>query len=312
MKYIAPFAVLFLPVVFGYYTVLQESYTPDNFFSKFNFYTGADPTNGFVQYIDQSSAESQGIIRTDYSSVYIGVDFVNTAPSGRQSVRLESTARFQHGLFLLDVSHMPGGICGTWPAFWTYGDDWPNNGEIDIIEGVNLNTQNSISLHSSDSCTVGATSQSGTANTLNCYAYATGQSTNAGCGTTDTRTSSYGTGFNDVGGGLYAMEWNSSFIKSWFFPRGTIPADALSGNPAPENWGTPVAWFQGSCDIDSHFNSHKIVFDTTFCGDWAGNVWSTSGCSSNTYSSCNDFVANNPTAFAGAYWTVNSLNVWSS
>lgn len=63
----------------------------------------------------------------------------------------------------------------------------------------------------------------------------------------------------------------------WFFPRNAIPADALSGNPEPLKWGTPVANFQGGCDIDSHFKNHKIIFDVTFCGDWAGNVWSGSG-----------------------------------
>ena len=98
------------------YTVLQESYTPSNFFSKFDFYTGPDPTRGFVRFVDQPEANFTGLIRRSRRDIYIGVDYTNYAPSGRSSVRLESKARFQRGLFLLDVSHMPGGICGTWPA----------------------------------------------------------------------------------------------------------------------------------------------------------------------------------------------------
>jgi hypothetical protein len=27
---------------------------------------------------------------------------------------------------------MPVG-CGTWPAFWMFGPDWPNGGEIDTL-----------------------------------------------------------------------------------------------------------------------------------------------------------------------------------
>lgn len=76
---------------------------------------GADPTNGFVKFIDQASAQSQGIIKTNANDVYVGVDFKNAAPNGRQSVRLESKTRFQRGLFILDLAHMPTG-CGTWPA----------------------------------------------------------------------------------------------------------------------------------------------------------------------------------------------------
>lgn len=46
----------------------------------------------------------------------MGVDYKNAAPGGRQSVRITSNASYKHGLIILDLAHMPGGICGTWPA----------------------------------------------------------------------------------------------------------------------------------------------------------------------------------------------------
>ena len=33
------------------YTQLAACYTPDNFFDNFNFFTGKDPTKGFVEYV---------------------------------------------------------------------------------------------------------------------------------------------------------------------------------------------------------------------------------------------------------------------
>ncbi len=83
---------------------------------------------------------------------------------GRKSVRITSKASFTHGLIISDIGHMPGGICGTWPARtyptrvnlcmcaydiidWTLGPNWPSNGEIDIIEGVNNAATNLMSLH---------------------------------------------------------------------------------------------------------------------------------------------------------------------
>lgn len=35
---------------------------------------------------------------------------------GRKSVRITSQKSWTHALFISDIVHMPGGICGTWPA----------------------------------------------------------------------------------------------------------------------------------------------------------------------------------------------------
>lgn len=52
------------------------------------------------------------------------------------------------------------------------------------------------------------------------------------------------------------------------------------------------------------------VFDTTFCGDWAGNVWSGDAVCRSQAPSCQSFVQNNPSAFTEAYWLVNSLKFY--
>lgn len=48
----------------------------------------------------------------------MGVDFQNVAPNGRASVRVSSKKSYDRVLVLADVEHMPGGICGTWPALY--------------------------------------------------------------------------------------------------------------------------------------------------------------------------------------------------
>ena len=97
--------------------VLQDDYgTSDAFFDKFTFFTDTDPTHGFVKYVDRGTAQNAGLVSADGRSVYMGVDFKNQASGGRQSVRISSNKSYNHGLFILDLQHMPGGICGTWPA----------------------------------------------------------------------------------------------------------------------------------------------------------------------------------------------------
>lgn len=142
-----------------------------------------------------------------------------------------------------------------------------------------------------------AGTQSGTSNDLNCDG---SQNGNTGCSIDSTNTASYGTGFNNNGGGVYATEWTSSYIRHWFFPRNAIPSDITSGTPNPSGWGTPQSSFQGGsgCNIDTHFMNQNLVFDTTFCGDWAGNVWGGDSVCAGLASSCVNYVAGNPSAFA--------------
>ncbi len=241
---------------------------------------------------------------------YIGVDYTNTyvssgyPNSGRPSVRISTEKVWTHGLFIGDFAHAPGGICGTWPAFWTLGPNWPYTGEIDIMEGVNLLTQNAMSLHTSVNFTItaDATTQTGSLGGTNCAFYPP-DGNGVGCGVIDQRTTSYGSGFNAIGGGVYAMQWTSDFIKVWFFPRSAIPADITNKVPNPSSWGLPAADLVGPGDnIDLHFIDHAIVFDNTFCGSYAGVVWDnvegTQSCANFTgYSTCTDYVANVPSAF---------------
>lgn len=129
--------------------------------------------------------------------------------------------------------------CGVWPAFWTANlTNWPNGGEIDILEGVNTQTNNHFAFHTSNGCTVSGQSQSGSLDTSNCYVNAAGQSSNAGCGGSAATSKGYGNGMNAIGGGIYAMDWRKEGIRIWFFPKGSYPADIVAGKPAISGWGT--------------------------------------------------------------------------
>ncbi|KFY25205.1 hypothetical protein V491_01874 [Pseudogymnoascus sp. VKM F-3775] len=287
---------------------LKDTYDSSNFFNSFSFFTGSDPTHGFVNYLSKSAATTANIISTANSQVKLHVDHTNVAPSGRASVRLTSGKQYNHGLFIADIAHMPGGACGSWPAYWLFGPNWPASGEIDIIEGVNLQTTDSMTLHTSAGCVVDNQGSLPGTTTLetNCNA----NSGFNGCSVSTSDSRNYGTGFNNIGGGVYAMQWESSGVYIWFFPRGSVPADINSGAPKTQNWGLPVVAFNGGngCNIDQHFKNMNIVFDTTFCGDWAGSVWGQGACAS--LGSCESFVANNPRAFLESYWLINSVKVY--
>lgn len=166
-----------------------------------------------------------------------------------------------------------------------------------------------MTLHTGPDCSVSNTgSFSGKMTSTTC---ASSGSDNTGCQIAASDSASYGTGFNDGQGGVYAMEWTGDGISVYFFPRSAIPGDALGDSPDPSGWGTPMAHFTGGCDFASAFTNNQLVFDTTFCGDWAGNSWSSSSCAAKA-DTCDSYVQNNPSAFADAYWSVNALKVYQN
>ncbi|KAH8811184.1 glycoside hydrolase family 16 protein [Xylogone sp. PMI_703] len=299
---------------------LVHSYDHTNWYSSFVFETEPDPTNGFVQYISQSDAQSAGMTKIINNQVYLGVDNSTVLPCsasgcpGRKSIWLESRDEFLHGVLIGDFAHMPGSDCGLWPAFWTIRNGNGAYGEIDIIEGFSDISTAYTTLHTdpSSTCTFSppADQETGTSNqgSTDCAG-------DIGCSVIG-RDGSYGTSFNNNGGGVYAMEWTSSLINIYFFPRNAIPADITAGNPNPSSWGLPTANFEsryGNCDIDANFPPQTIYFDTDFCGAEAGGqAWTDwTDCATKTgYSSCEAYVAANPHAFDDAYWLVNSVKVY--
>jgi hypothetical protein len=157
-------------------------------------------------------------------------------------------------LVIGDFSHMPSNVCGIWPSFWMVGPSWPQNGEIDIMEGINQMTQNQITLHTKPGC-VPSTSGTGTV-TGNSDCGANGGS--VGCGALDNHQNGWGNSFNAAGGGVYAMEWTASAITVWFFQAGQVPSDISRGAPKPSGWGTPVKRWTG-CNWGALMDNMNIV-----------------------------------------------------
>ncbi|CAG8126284.1 unnamed protein product [Penicillium olsonii] len=306
-------ALLASPVAAQSYN-LVENWQGKNFLDYFNFHVGTDPTNGYVNYLDQKSAESAGLVKvTDSGSVYLGVDHttkLNPNGKGRDSVRIGTKKYYDKSLVIADIAHMPGSACGTWPAFWSTGKDWPGDGEIDIIEGVNLQDHNEIVMHTAGTCSLTDTDMTGTVNATGC-----GEDLGTvGC-VIEGHKGSYGTSFNGQGGGVYAMEWTSEHLKIWYFPRNSIPASIKSGKPDVTRFGTPMALVKESCDVANAFKTQSFIFDVTFCGDWAGGVFGDSGCpatDADSFKSCHNYVANHPGEFKESYWEINSVKVYQT
>ena len=155
------------------------------------------------------------------------VETTEQVSGNRKSIRIHSKNTFNGGLLIMDSVHMPAG-CGTWPAWWSNGNptifivsfgankfpgpNWPAGGEIDIIEGVSDYTNNQATLHTNPGCGLAssdsrALSISGTL--IGGTDCAVSSTSNQGCGVRANSNTTFGAGFNSIGGGVYASTFST-------------------------------------------------------------------------------------------------------
>ncbi|RDX50093.1 hypothetical protein OH76DRAFT_1349667 [Lentinus brumalis] len=285
---------------------LVKEYSGTNFFDGWEFYGNYDNlTNGDVTYVDQANATASKLAFVNEAGhAIIKVDDTSFVPYNekRNSVRIETKDYFPLGTVLVfDATHLPFG-CSVWPSFWTKGPNWPEGGEIDIIEAVNLMPANQMAIHTSTGCT-----QSGT----DC-------SQGAGCTVGEKAANSYGSAFASAGGGVWATQFDTTGINIWFWSRKDVPSSLSSATDSvdPSSWGTPSAQYSTStCDVSKFFTPQQLVIDIALCGDWAGqaNVYQQTCNGDGSATACYiDNVINNGTNYADAFFEISYLKAYSS
>ncbi|KAL2870901.1 glycoside hydrolase family 16 protein [Aspergillus lucknowensis] len=299
------------PDYFPLHYRLVDSYAGEGFFDRFHYFSDEDPTDGFVRYVNVSTARDLNLTYATARSAILRVDATTrNASSGRNSVRIESKETYDNGLFVFDILHTPYG-CATWPALWlTDGYNWPFNGEIDVLEATNNGTDgNAVTLHTTPGCDMDVLRRhTGDAIYTTCD---NSTNANAGCGVRGASLT-YGKEMNDNGGGIYALELRDAGIRAWFFTRDSVPPDISneSHTPDPSTWGTALADFPNtSCDVPSHFKNQSIIANIDLCGEYAGNdeVYADQfGCPGE----CSKFVQYNPGNFTQAFWEFGAFKVY--
>ena len=105
------------------------------------------------------------------------------------------------------------------------------------------------------------------------------------------------------------MNWNTSGIYAWFFPRSDIPSDVAGDSPNPDGWGLPVAAYpSSSCDFNTFFTPQTLILEIDICGNFALNVFAQT-CAS-VASSCLDLVQE-ASNYNDAYWEMGYIRVFA-
>ncbi|RYP85609.1 hypothetical protein DL769_000950 [Monosporascus sp. CRB-8-3] len=296
---------------------VSEVYDSTNFFDKFDFISTRDPTGGYVQYQSRTEAEKLGLVAYDGGEMYIGVDHSSESvldaakDPGRKSVRLESKTVYNKGLVIAEFSYLPKPTCGSWPAFWFFGEPWPTKGEIDLYENWNdlLFNRHTSHVDAPDivgECILVQDEMDALIDSPNCYDFAAGQADYQGCS-----ASQFTTTFGSSNGGVYAMEWTSEHLKIWDWERAFAPSDVKAGNPKPSAaWGKP-AYVIKQCNVDKAFRDMKMVLNLNLCGVAAQeHQWGAACKQSTTYDTCAGYVADKPQDFADTFFKVKDIKFY--
>ncbi|KAJ7293331.1 glycoside hydrolase family 16 protein [Mycena rebaudengoi] len=284
---------------------LADTYEGQSFLDQWDFFTGKDPTNGLVNYQSQADAVAKKLAVVDGKVLTLAVDdFTPLQPKEhRDSVRISSKKTYNSGLFIADFAAMPAS-CGVWPAWWSVGPNWPQGGEIDVLEGVHVTGTNKVTLHTD----AGQTGKTAKADCVSGVVNPDGSVQNDGCGVADADPTSYGKGMNDAGGGVFVHEWlPETGVRMWHFAPGEVPDDIARGEPNPALWSTPVAVFPAgpNCNFAQHFKEHVLTIDTTWV-QAAKTATAASGCPK----TCEEIIAD-PTNFSAAKWKINKIQVYN-
>jgi len=148
--------------------------------------------------------------------------------------------------------------------------------------------------------------------------------------------------FNQAQGGVYAVQWDTTGLRTYFWPRSAIPADITAGTPTGTGWGTPANYVSFAGCPSTHFENLIFVINTNLCGTWGAGVWNDSrlkfgdrfaqvadrllpllppsdlsyagqsySCAAKTgYATCEEYVRANGGAFRQAYWMLKDMKVY--
>ena len=110
-------SLVLIQSTFAAYSLVEE-YKGENFFDGFNLVNWNEDSTFTDFVMDYNDAYSMGLINTSSTQTYIGVDHTNkvNGNQGRKSIQIMSKKNWTEALWIGDIQHMPGGLCGVWPG----------------------------------------------------------------------------------------------------------------------------------------------------------------------------------------------------